>query len=74
MLMTRRELNDPFGSDDEDEQQSGSQKTTNSDANAESQKNNIYVNKVESPISNLDPATANVRNSNHFLLSISCEF
>lgn len=62
ILMTRRELNDPFGSDDEDEQQSGSQtqKTTN-DANADSQRNNSHVNKVESPISNLDPATANVR-------------
>lgn len=60
ILMTRRELNDPFGSDDEDEQESGSQtqKTTNNDA--ESQRNNSNVNKVESPISNLDPATANV--------------
>lgn len=60
ILMTRRELNDPFGSDDEDEQESGSQtqKTTSNDA--ESQRNNSNVNKVESPISNLDPATANV--------------
>lgn len=62
ILMTRRELNDPFGSDDEDDQQSGSQtqKTTLNDANAESQRNSTNVNKVESPISNLDPATANV--------------
>lgn len=62
ILMTRRELNDPFGSDDDDDQQSGSQtqKTTSNDANAESQRNSSLVNKVESPISNLDPATANV--------------
>lgn len=61
ILMTRRELNDPFGSDDDDDQESGSQiqKTTTNDTN-ESQRNNSNVNKIESPISNLDPATANV--------------
>lgn len=70
ILMTRRELNDPFGSDDEDDQQqqSGSQQKTN-DANAESQRNNSNVNKVESPISNIDPATANVRNFFFFFFS-----
>lgn len=66
ILMTRRELNDPFGSDDDDDsdQQSGSQqiqKTITNDANnAECQRNNSHVNKVESPMNNLDPATANV--------------
>lgn len=60
ILMTRRELNDPFGSDDEDEQESGSQTQKTISNDAESQRNNSNVNKVESPISNLDPATANV--------------
>lgn len=76
ILMTRRELTDPFGSDDDDDdddkndekqqqhQQSGSQKTTHAgDANVECQRNNTHVNKVESPISNLDPVTANVSNN-----------
>lgn len=69
ILMTRRELTDPFGSDDDDDnndekqqhQQSGSQKTSHEgDANVECQRNNTQVNKVESPISSLDPVTANV--------------
>lgn len=65
ILMTRRELTDPFGSDDDDdnndEKQSGSQRTPHAgDANTECQRNNAQGNKVESPISSLDPATANV--------------
>lgn len=70
ILMTRRELTDPFGSDDDDDnsdgkqqsqQQSASQRTVHAaDANVECQRNNTHVNKVESPISNLDPVTANV--------------
>lgn len=78
ILMTRRELTDPFGSDDDDDnndekqqqqqhQQSGSQKTIHAgDANVECQRNNAHVNKVESPISNLDPVTANVSDSYRF--------
>lgn len=66
ILMTRRELNDPFGSDDEDELRLGSQtqKTSTNDAYTDSQRNNSNVYKVESSISNLDPATANVSSIN----------
>lgn len=74
ILMTRRELTDPFGSDDDDDnsdekqqqqhQQSESQKTTHA-SDVESQRNNAHVNKAESPISNLDPATANVSNKSN---------
>lgn len=66
ILMTRRELCDPFGSDEEDDdqvdKQSGSQtqKTISNDTNTESQRNSSHLNKIESPIASLDPAKANV--------------
>lgn len=56
-LMSRRELNDPFGSDDEDEQ-----KSVNSVHTMENQRNSCNMSRDESPTTtpNLDPVTANV--------------
>lgn len=55
ILMTRRELNNPFGSDDENDQQTN-------DIYMDIQRNSNQINNMESPLSppNLDPSTANV--------------
>lgn len=57
-LMSRRELNDPFGSDDEDEQ-----KSVNNVHTMENQRNSCNMKRDDSPTTapNLDPVTANVR-------------
>lgn len=56
-LMSRRELNDPFGSDDEDEQ-----KSVNGVHTMENQRNSCNMSREDSPTAppNLDPVTANV--------------
>lgn len=61
-LMSRRELNDPFGSDDEDEQ-----KSVNSVHTMENQRNSCNMNRDDSPTAppNLDPVTANVSTTKH---------
>lgn len=55
ILMTRRELNDPFGSDDEEEQ------TTPGSANEYQRQNNGSEKDVSPPAPNINPVTANVR-------------
>lgn len=71
VLMTVRELNDPFGSDDEDDPESGSQTPQNNTFNS-TQRNSCHANKVGSPVSspNIDPTTANVSIQIHPSLTV----
>lgn len=72
ILMTRRELNDPFGSDDEEEPQQQQQSGNNGSNRMENQRINNHLIKDESPPAapNLDSATATVRIYNFFLKNI----
>lgn len=61
ILMTRRELTDPFGSDDEDDQQQQHQQQLQLSPNGDDPKlNNQHANASVAVAPNLDPATANV--------------
>lgn len=62
ILMTRRELTDPFGSDDEDDQQQQHQQQLQQlSPNGDDPKlNNQHANASAAVAPNLDPATANV--------------